>query len=138
MFFYFFYITSSSHQQINTLTWNIIFADSLKVLSTGESTGMVAVNCSSNWEVSSALFYKIIVIDIHYKESCWISIYDTKYISSTKRFTSDGLKGGSNFREITSSQLMCLKKLWCIICSASSGPDPNLWPTCLYKFQNIY
>lgn len=46
-------------------------------------------------------------------------------------FTNDGLKGGSNFRDITSCQLICSKKLWFIICSASSGPDPNLCDTCL-------
>lgn len=45
--------------------------------------------------------------------------------------TNDGLKGGSNFRDITSCQLICSKKLWFIICSASSGPDPNLCDTCL-------
>lgn len=45
-------------QHISKLTWKIILADSLKVLSTGESTGTVAVNCSSNCDVSSALFCK--------------------------------------------------------------------------------
>lgn len=46
-----------------------------------------------------------------------------------------GLKGGSNFRDITSSQLICLKNLCAFTCSPSNEPDPNLCATGLYKNQ---
>lgn len=48
-------------------------------------------------------------------------------------FTNEGLNGGSSLREITSFQLMCLKKLCFVISSASSEPEPNLCTTCLCK-----
>lgn len=43
-----------------------------------------------------------------------------------------GLNGGSNFRDMTSCHLMCLKNEWLLICSASDGAEPNLWETCLW------
>lgn len=44
-----------------------------------------------------------------------------------------GLNGGSNLRDITSFQLICLKNWWFFICSASDGTEPSLWWTCLCK-----
>lgn len=57
--FWFLFVFKSGRRKADkffSVTWNIILADSLKLLSTGESTGTVVVNCSSNWDVSSALF----------------------------------------------------------------------------------
>lgn len=79
-----------------------------------------------------------------YFDITWFII--ATFYGSSKSLTNDGLKGGSSFREITSCQLMCLKKLWFIICSASSGPDPNRCDTCLcnqcaehvIRFLNTY
>lgn len=89
------------------LTWNTLFADSLKVHSTGESIGADMVNFWSNCDTSSSL-------------------------------VSFGLNGGSNFRDITSSQLICLKNLWDFTCSPSIVPDPSLCPTCLCKETLLY
>lgn len=44
-----------------------------------------------------------------------------------------GLNGGSNFRAMTSFQLICLKKRWFLTGSASQGPDPSLWGTCRFN-----
>lgn len=84
------------------LTWNTLFADSLKVLSIGVSIGMAAVNFLSNCETSSSL-------------------------------VNLGLKGGSSFRDNTSSQMICSKNLCTFICSASDEPDPNRCKTCLCR-----
>ena len=45
--------------------------------------------------------------------------------------TREGLKGGSIFLCRTSGQLICLKNGWSLMGSASKGPAPSLWDTCL-------
>lgn len=107
--------------QYQPLTLKIIFALSLSVDSSGESTGVCFVNFESNCDVSSSLLWKQNNYNIF--KSVHFHSFPTKI----------GLNGGSSLRIKTSSQLMCLKN-WCALtAAASSGAAPKRLATCLFK-----
>jgi len=62
---------------------------------------------------------------------CLVKLESNWLTSSSDAKT--GLKGGSSFLEITSAHLMCLKKGWVLIGSASAAPLPRRWEICRFK-----
>ena len=62
---------------------------------------------------------------------CLVKLESNWLVSSSEART--GLKGGSSFLEMTSAHLMCLKKGWVLIGSASAAPLPRRWEICRFK-----
>ena len=123
-------LTINSHSKLVRILWELFINSLICIVIIIIWLPRYLQHCIPTWKTRLTLSER----DAPQGEStgvCLVKLESNWLTSSSDAKT--GLKGGSSFLEITSAHLMCLKKGWVLIGSASAAPLPRRWEICRFK-----